>query len=215
MPARDALAGGPAVVVARRARWLTQTWQVIARGKTQARRADLASEAARHLAALQRDLSSLGLPSDLNATGVVWPWLRVRTRFETSPRVADFENSVVAVYIGGIWCLCWPWLELIRPAGDPAGAAAVIADHLGHEVPLRDIVPGGHGPRGTPPPGALVAGEAAVASAPVAGSGPPAGAGIDASTGPMPRPESIGRTRRVGDSGVPGMRTPPGAARQA
>lgn len=147
MHAGSAPPRGPLKLVSMRVRWISQMRQVIARGKSQTRRKDLVDEAAWHLAALQRELSALGIRSDPDTTRVVWPSLRVRTLGETNPRVADFENSVMAVYVGSKWYYCW-WLEFISPAGDPAGAAAVVADHLGHEIrPRIDIAAWGRGPR--------------------------------------------------------------------
>lgn len=94
------------------------------------RRTDVKCEPAKaageHLVALRGELEKLGLRSVVK-TGGVWPCLRMDGRGD------DFDNTVVAVYIGGRWRFFWPWFEIIGPACDPAGAAAVIAEEFGHD----------------------------------------------------------------------------------
>jgi hypothetical protein len=89
----------------------------------------------RHLRALQLELDALGVRSALITAGA-WPRLRLDIRY--AGPACGFEDNVLAADAGTGWSYWWPWIQPIGPAGDPAGAAAVIADEFGIEVPARD-----------------------------------------------------------------------------
>jgi len=85
------------------------------------------------LEALRAELARRGLESELVTSGS-WPRLRLKIPGTFGDA---FDDNVVAAESGGRWMFWWPGIELIGPAADPAGAAEIIADELGADMPAR------------------------------------------------------------------------------
>lgn len=83
-----------------------------------------------NLFALQLELSAQGVKADLD-TCTAWPRLRVYGEAEINPRLAEFDNSVVAVSYDGEWWFSWPWAEKISPVTDVKAAAELIIRTVG------------------------------------------------------------------------------------
>jgi hypothetical protein len=95
---------------------------------------------------LQAELAQRGMKADLD-TRPAFPRLRVHSHLETSPDVAEFENSVVAAHFGHDLWFAWPWAEPICRVSDVAAAA----DHIVEALSADD------GGGTAPPPGRATA----------------------------------------------------------